>query len=152
MGMPYTVPKVKGGFWNTKTAGPGNTALNGRFIILVEVRDRPIATLTFPGSVAGPGFVVRYGEGDSLRAEAVAEALGPRTRAVVLSSPSNPTGATLTEDQARTLVDLCRARDVHLITGFAERAGDRNTRQQPDRPKFPGRGAVHCGHLSTNRS
>ena len=25
----------------------------------------------FPGSVAGPGFVVRYGEGDSLRAQAV---------------------------------------------------------------------------------
>jgi hypothetical protein len=33
----------------------------------------------FPGSVAGPGFVVRYGEGDSLRAEAVAEALSAQS-------------------------------------------------------------------------
>ncbi|NNK64073.1 MAG: hypothetical protein HKO98_12810 [Gemmatimonadetes bacterium] len=29
----------------------------------------------FPGAVTGPGFVVRYGVGDSLRAQAVAEAL-----------------------------------------------------------------------------
>ena len=47
--------------------------------------------------------------------EAVSDALGPRTRAVVLSSPSNPTGATLTEDQARTLVELCRDHDVRLL-------------------------------------
>ena len=47
--------------------------------------------------------------------EAVADAIGPRTRAVVLSSPSNPTGSTLTEDQAHALVDLCRGRGVRLI-------------------------------------
>jgi aspartate aminotransferase len=34
---------------------------------------------------------------------------------VVLSSPSNPTGATLTEGQARALVDLCRDRGLRLI-------------------------------------
>ena len=33
----------------------------------------------FPGAVTGPGFVVRYGEGDSLRAQAVAEALAAQS-------------------------------------------------------------------------
>lgn len=47
--------------------------------------------------------------------QAVADAIGPRTRAVVLSSPSNPTGATLTEAQARALVELCRDRNIRLI-------------------------------------
>jgi aspartate aminotransferase len=47
--------------------------------------------------------------------QAVADHIGPKTRAVVLSSPSNPTGATLTEGQARALVDLCRDRGLRLI-------------------------------------
>lgn len=48
-------------------------------------------------------------------AEAVAEKIGPRTRAVVLASPSNPTGATLTGVQAGALVDLCRKRSIRLV-------------------------------------
>lgn len=47
--------------------------------------------------------------------QAVADSIGPRTRAVVLSSPSNPTGATLTEGQARAMVELCRDRNIRLI-------------------------------------
>jgi aspartate/methionine/tyrosine aminotransferase len=46
---------------------------------------------------------------------AVADRLGPRTRAVVLSSPSNPTGATLTDDEARELYDICRHHGIRLI-------------------------------------
>ena len=46
LGMPYTQPKVKPvPFWNS---GP----FNGRYAILLEVRDRPVLSLTFPGSVA----------------------------------------------------------------------------------------------------
>ncbi|MFV2072438.1 MAG: pyridoxal phosphate-dependent aminotransferase [Thermoanaerobaculales bacterium] len=48
-------------------------------------------------------------------ADRVGEAIGPRTRAVVLASPSNPTGATLDLAQARALVRLCRDRGVRLI-------------------------------------
>jgi deoxyribose-phosphate aldolase len=43
---------------------------------------RPVAVAECGGSFAG-------------WPEAVAKAIGPRTRAVVLASPSNPTGATL---------------------------------------------------------
>jgi len=45
----------------------------------------------------------------------VSELIGPRTRAVILSSPSNPTGATLSSSQARELVELCRDRGLRLI-------------------------------------
>lgn len=39
----------------------------------------------------------------------------PRTRAVVLSSPSNPTGATLTGSQAECILAVCRERRLRLI-------------------------------------
>jgi aspartate/methionine/tyrosine aminotransferase len=45
----------------------------------------------------------------------VANAISSRTRAVVVATPSNPTGATLDTDEARTLVELCRDRNVRLI-------------------------------------
>jgi aspartate aminotransferase len=47
--------------------------------------------------------------------EAVAEHVGPRTRAVVIASPSNPTGATLEASQVEPLVEMCRDRSLKLI-------------------------------------
>jgi aspartate/methionine/tyrosine aminotransferase len=47
--------------------------------------------------------------------QAVSECISPRTRAVVLASPSNPTGATLSSPDARALVELCRDRGLRLI-------------------------------------
>ncbi len=41
--------------------------------------------------------------------------INSRTRAVVIASPSNPTGATLQAREARDLVELCRSRGVRLI-------------------------------------
>jgi aspartate/methionine/tyrosine aminotransferase len=65
--------------------------------------------------------------------QAVADHIGPKTRAVVLSSPSNPTGATLTEGQARALVDLCRDRGIRLICdeAYTEFQGPPDTRVLP---------------------
>jgi len=65
--------------------------------------------------------------------QAVADHIGPKTRAVVLSSPSNPTGATLTEGQARALVDLCRDRGLRLICdeAYTEFQGPPDTRVAP---------------------
>jgi aspartate/methionine/tyrosine aminotransferase len=42
-------------------------------------------------------------------------ALTPRTRAVLVVSPNNPTGARLHDDDRDWLVDLCAARDLALI-------------------------------------
>jgi aspartate/methionine/tyrosine aminotransferase len=63
---------------------------------------RPVAVPESDGSFAG-------------WAEAISPHIGERTRAIVIASPSNPTGATLDRDQAGALVDLCRERNVRLV-------------------------------------
>ncbi len=45
----------------------------------------------------------------------IAHHINPRTRAVVLASPSNPTGATLDPVEANALVELCSAHGIRLI-------------------------------------
>jgi aspartate/methionine/tyrosine aminotransferase len=64
---------------------------------------------------ARPVGVRENGRQFSTWVEAVASKIGPRTRAVVLSSPSNPTGTTLGSETARSLVDLCRRHGLRLI-------------------------------------
>ncbi len=43
-------------------------------------------------------------------------AVGPRTRAVLLNFPTNPTGATLTPEQAAALAEVCVRRDLIVLT------------------------------------
>ena len=64
---------------------------------------------------ASPVAVHEGGKGFAGWAEAVAALIGPKTRAVVLSSPSNPTGNTLSARAAEDLVELCRDRGLRLI-------------------------------------
>ncbi len=52
----------------------------------------------------------RFDEGE-LRA-----AFGPRTRAVLLNSPHNPTGKVFSPDELAAIAELCRERDVLCIT------------------------------------
>jgi aspartate/methionine/tyrosine aminotransferase len=47
--------------------------------------------------------------------DALAAAAGPRTRAVLMMSPSMPSGAVLDRDEWRAVCDLCRDRDLLLI-------------------------------------
>src|SRR2546425_12940271 len=48
--------------------------------------------------------------------EAVAEAITPRTKAVLLNSPSNPAGAVFPEATFRGIADLCTDHDLYLIS------------------------------------
>jgi aspartate aminotransferase len=57
----------------------------------------------------------REEDGWKLSPEALKAALTPRTKAVVLCTPSNPTGAAYTEDETRALVDVLRRHDCWLI-------------------------------------
>jgi aspartate aminotransferase len=81
---------------------------------------RPVAVAERGGSFAG-------------WSEAVVDAISPRTRAVVLASPSNPTGATLETTEAKTLVDLCRDHGIRLICDEAYV----DFRFTPDRQTLP---------------
>lgn len=79
-----------------------------------------------PGFLAYPtlvrlagGVPVAYrldaARGFAFDAGAFAAALTDRTRAVILNSPSNPTGAVLTADDLRTIGSLCAAAGVQVI-------------------------------------
>jgi aspartate aminotransferase len=57
----------------------------------------------------------REEDGWKLSPAQLEHALSPRTKAVVLCSPSNPTGITYTEDETRALVDVIRKHDCWLI-------------------------------------
>ncbi len=71
------------------------------FAYLLSVQIKPVTT---------------YGaEGFALSAEQVEAALGPRTKAIVLSSPGNPTGAVLSSAQLRAIGDVCLRRGVYFI-------------------------------------
>jgi aminotransferase len=46
----------------------------------------------------------------------LAAAFGPKTRAIVINTPNNPTGKVFTEDELRTIADLCMMHDVIAVT------------------------------------
>ena len=74
-------------------------------------------------ALGGTPVAVPHDDGRSIGEPAALEArITPRTRALVLSSPANPTGATLTSEQARELVDLCRKHDLRLVCDEAYEA------------------------------
>ena len=47
--------------------------------------------------------------------EDVAQAVGPYTRAILLNSPNNPSGAVYSEDFVRRVVELCEQKDIWLV-------------------------------------
>ncbi len=51
-----------------------------------------------------------------VRAEDVASRITPRTKAILLSYPSNPTGATMTREGLQAIVDLAVANDLYILT------------------------------------
>ena len=48
--------------------------------------------------------------------DAIAAAMTPATRVLVLNSPNNPTGAVYTRERLQALLDLCKARDIWIIS------------------------------------
>jgi aspartate aminotransferase len=65
---------------------------------------------------AAPVFVeTRESEHFQLRATTIERALSSRTRAIILNSPNNPTGATIERDELRQIVKLAAERDIFVI-------------------------------------
>ena len=76
--------------------------------------------VTYPEQVrmmgATPVLVDTREEDDwKLSAERLERALSPRTKAVILCTPSNPTGTAYTESEMRALVEVLRKHDCWLI-------------------------------------
>jgi len=54
-------------------------------------------------------------DGFAIRAETLLEAVTPRTRAIIINSPCNPTGALMPEREMERLVDGLAGRDVWIV-------------------------------------
>lgn len=76
---------------------------------------------TYPGTFRAAG--ARFTEVEA-RAElgfqpdldAIAAAVEPRTRVIVINSPNNPTGAVYSRESLEGLADICRRRDLWLVS------------------------------------
>jgi aspartate aminotransferase len=55
-------------------------------------------------------------DGAAVRPASVEQALGPRTRMVIVNSPANPTGAVVPAEEFAEIVELCRRREVWLLS------------------------------------
>lgn len=71
--------------------------------------------IAFAGGKAVP-VATRGEEGFRIRPEAVAAAITPRTKAILLCSPSNPTGAVQPRETLQAIVDLAVENDLYLVS------------------------------------
>jgi aspartate aminotransferase len=54
-------------------------------------------------------------EGFRIDVSRLAEAVGPRSRAICLPSPGNPTGVVLSREDLQAIADLCKEKDIFFI-------------------------------------
>jgi alanine-synthesizing transaminase len=76
-------------------------------------------------------FALSYEGRWELDLEALLTALTPRTRAVLLVHPNNPTGSLVSRESLNAVVDLCRTRGLALVVD--EVFGDYTWREDPTR-------------------
>ena len=74
----------------------------------------PVVAMAGAHRVAVP--LVADGRGFALDADALRRAVTPRTRALIVNSPHNPTGAVLSEPELRSIAELAVAADLLVIT------------------------------------
>lgn len=76
---------------------------------------------TYPGTMraAGADFTeieAASEDGFQPRAEAIAAAIRPETRAILINSPNNPTGAVYSRATMEAIAELCRKHDLWLMS------------------------------------
>jgi arginine:pyruvate transaminase len=105
---------------------PGTqTALFATFLALVEAGDEVLVPdpyyATYEGVIAASGatlvpIAMDPDNGFHLKAADLARAVTQRSRALLLNSPSNPTGAVLSATEIAAIGDVCRARDLWIVS------------------------------------
>lgn len=117
-GLSYTPDQI------TVSTG-GKQALFNAFFALLDPGDEVIIPapywVSYPEMVAFAGGVpvpvdTRPEDGYDLDPEAVRAALTPRTKAIVLNSPSNPTGAVYPEATLRAVADIAVEHGLLIVT------------------------------------
>ena len=106
------------------TAGGMEGLLNSLLATIDDGDEVVVTDPTYAGIVnrihlvgGTPRLVPFLAEADGWRLDqdALRAAVGPATRAMLLMSPSMPSGGTLTEEDWRLVCDLCRERDLLLV-------------------------------------
>jgi aspartate aminotransferase len=108
------------------TAG-AKQALYNAAMVLVESGDEVITHGPFWPSIvdqvkladAKPIVVQTHMEdGFAIKAAAFIDAMTPRTKAIIINSPCNPTGALITESEMAALADAAAARGIWIVLDF----------------------------------
>lgn len=106
------------------TIGAQNALLTAA-LCLIEPGDQVLVPepmyVTYPGTIAAAG-----GESIAIRSPAqnrfhpliseMEAAIGPRTRAIFLATPNNPTGAVYTAEELSSIATLCHKHDLWLVS------------------------------------
>ena len=110
---------------NVAVFSGAQNALFATSLCLLEHGDEVIVPepyyATYPASVRLGGATMvsvptDVGSGFTISIEGLESALTDRTRAVLLNSPNNPTGAVYSRRLLQAIVDLCRSREIWLVS------------------------------------
>ncbi len=112
--------------WENVTVTPGaQGALFGAIMCLAQAGDEVVVPqpcyVTYDSVVQASGATLvsiplRPERAFHLDPDDVAAAISPRTRAVLINTPHNPTGAALGRDELEGLAHLCRTHDLWLVS------------------------------------
>lgn len=105
------------------TVGCGSTeAMIASMLALVDPGDEVVVVEPFyenygpDSAIAGAAPVfVRAGAGFAIDEDALGAAFGPKTRAIVLNTPNNPTGRVYSPAELRAIADLCIDCDAYAF-------------------------------------
>lgn len=106
---------------------PGaQAALFSSFLCIAEIGDEVIALeptyATYPAVIRGSGAKLitvelnRNEEGYYLDLNDIEKAITSKTKAILINSPSNPSGAVFTQEDLNKLADLCEKMGIWLIS------------------------------------
>jgi N-succinyldiaminopimelate aminotransferase len=114
---PETQVLVSAGATEGLTAAILSLVGPGDEVVLVEpYYDSYAAAVTMAGGVRRSVGLVRTADGFGLDRDGLRAAVTPRTVALVLNSPHNPTGTVLGEDDLAAVADVAREHDLVVIT------------------------------------
>jgi len=103
----------------------GKHAIFNAFCCLLEAGDEVLIPapfwVSYPDMVQYTGatpvpVMTDAADGFRLRAEQVARAITPKTRLLIVNSPSNPSGAVVPADEFVKIYEVCRAKNIWLLT------------------------------------
>src|SRR5262245_8041919 len=92
----------------------GLTDPGDEVIVFEPVYDTYVPNLVMAG--VSPRYVPMRGDDWSFDADELARAFSPRTRAIIVNTPHNPTGKVYCREELKTIAELCQKYDTLAIT------------------------------------